>query len=90
VAEREASLRRAEEHAREAAEASLVAQQASETRYREVVEVFGHLSEQLSFAAEEDVLVRGGVAALRRLVSSTVGDLLLANSSQDRLVVVAS
>ena len=87
---REHALFTAEEGAREAAEAALVAQQTSEARYRHVVEVFGHLSEQLSFAAEEDVLIRGGVAALRRLVASEIGDLLLANASQDRLVVAAT
>lgn len=90
VAEREHALSSAERDARRQAEASLLAQAASETRYREVVEVFGHLGEQLSFAAEEEVLVRGGVAAMRRLVSTTGGDLLLANASQDRLVVAAS
>lgn len=90
VAEQEQLLHAAEQEAREAAETALAAQQASEARYREVVEVFAHLSEQMSFAAEENVLVRGGVAALRRLVSSEVGDLLLANPSQDRLVVAAT
>ncbi|HEY0840930.1 MAG TPA: GAF domain-containing protein, partial [Vulgatibacter sp.] len=90
VAAREHALRNSEHAARARAEEALVAQQVSEKRYRQMVEVFGRLSEQLSFAAEEEVLIRSGVAALRRLVASDSGDVLLANASQDRLVVASA
>lgn len=84
---RDRAAREAEAAARAAAEAALEAQRASEERYRQAVEVFGRLSEQLSFGADEASLVRAGAAALRRLIASDAGDLLLANASQDRLVV---
>ena len=87
LAARDRRLRETERTARVAAEEALAAQRASEARYRDVVEVFGRLGEQLSFAADEATLIRGGVAALRKLVRSDAGDLLLANASQDRLVV---
>lgn len=87
LAARDRSLGETERAARLAAEGALAAQRLSEARYREVVEVFSRLGEQLSFAADEPTLMRGGVAALRRLVTSEAGDLLLANASQDRLVV---
>lgn len=87
LAARDRRLRDKERTARIAAEEALAAQRASEARYRDVVDVFGRLGEQLSFAADEPTLIRGGVAALRKLVRSDAGDLLLANASQDRLMV---
>lgn len=87
MSERDRATSDAERAARTAAEAALAAHRASEERYRQVVEVFARLGEQLSFAADEMTLIRGGVAALRRLVTADAGDLLLANPSQDRLVV---
>lgn len=87
AADRDRARTEAERAARAAAEAALQAHRASEERYRTVVDVFARLGEQLSFAADEATLIRGGVAALRRLVPSDAGDLLLANASQDRLVV---
>ena len=89
-ATREQQLRVAEHTALERAESALAAQSASESRYRDVVEVFARLAEQLSFAADESNLVRAALAALRRLVPSSAGDVLLANASQDRLVSWAS
>lgn len=77
----------AERLARAQAEEAAARHFASERRYRDVVDVFARLGEQLSFSADESSLIRGGVAALRRLVSTDGGDLLLANASQDRLVV---
>lgn len=87
LAARDRQLSLKEREARAEAERALAAHQAGEARYRQVVEVFGRLGEQLSFAADEPTLIRGGVAALRKLVGSDAGDLLLANASQDRLVV---
>ena len=89
-AAREQELRAAEHIALERAENALAAQSASESRYRDVVDVFARLAEQLSFAADESNLVRAALAALRRLVPSSAGDVLLANASQDRLVSWAS
>jgi diguanylate cyclase (GGDEF)-like protein len=75
---------------REETMAALQAQRESQTRYRAVVEVFNHLSEQITFAADEKDLVKAGVAALGLLVPTRHGDVLLSNPSQDRLVVAAS
>lgn len=87
LAVREQQMRRAEHGERERAERALAAQQASEARYRQVVDIFGRLADQLSFAADEAQLVKAAAAAVRRLVPGTAGDVLLANSSQDRLIV---
>lgn len=52
--------------------------------------VLNRLADRVTFAKGEADLVRGAVAALRRLVPSESGDVLLLNSSQDRLMVAAS
>lgn len=89
VVRREVNVREGEQAARRAAEEALVAQQTSEARYHDVVEVFGRLAEQLSFAADEEQLLKAAAAAIRRLVPASDGEVLLANASQDRLIVGA-
>jgi len=52
--------------------------------------VFARLSERLTFAIEEADLVEAAVGALSLLIPTIAGDLLLLNSSQDRLMVGAA
>jgi len=52
--------------------------------------VFARLSERLTFAIEEADLVEAAVGALSLLIPTIAGDLLLLNSSQDRLLVGAA
>ena len=88
--QRELSLLEQERGYREDAQTALIAQRESQARYRAVVDVFGRLAEQITFAVEERDLVRSGMAALGQIVPTRHGDILLANPSQDRLMVVAA
>ena len=62
-----------------------------ESRHEAVrAEVFNLLSDRVTFANGEADLVDAATAALRRLVPSVAGDVLLLNSSQDRLMVTGA
>jgi diguanylate cyclase (GGDEF)-like protein len=52
--------------------------------------IFNRVSELISYADDEEAIVRAARAAVERLVPSRAGDLLLINPSLDRLRVVAS
>jgi diguanylate cyclase (GGDEF)-like protein len=90
VVARELELVEQERHHREETQIALFAQRDSQARYRDVVEVFARLAEQITFASEERDLVRAAMAALGRIVPSRHGDILLASPSQDRLLVGAA
>lgn len=56
----------------------------------ERTEILNRLSDRLTFAIGESDMVAAAVAALRRLVPSPGGDVLLINASQDRLIRAAA
>ncbi len=83
--ERESSDR--ERELREGAQVALAARQASETRYRTLVDVFNRLGEQTTFAHDETEMFTAAAAALAQLVPAPVGHILAINPSADRLCV---
>jgi diguanylate cyclase (GGDEF)-like protein len=90
VLAREVEILEQERRVREEAQSALQAQRESQARYRAVVDVFNHLAELITFSAEERDLVRAATAALGQLVPTRHGDILLANASQDRLIVAVA
>lgn len=75
-------------HARAGAEAGDVLAEAHREAQRSAV--MNRLADRVTFAKGESDLVLGATAALRRLVPSDAGDVLLLNSSRDRLMVAAA
>ena len=75
-------------HVRAGTEAGEVLAEAQREAQRSAV--MNRLADRVTFAKGEADLVKGAIAAFRRLVPSDAGDVLLLNSSQDRLMVAAS
>jgi hypothetical protein len=65
----------------------LAAREASENRYRTLVDVFNVLGEQTTFATDESDMYLAAAAALSRLVPSTEVDILVVDPAGDRLSV---
>jgi len=85
VNEREASDR--ERALRERTQEALAAWEASEARYRTLVDVFNELGDQTTFATDEGEMFKAAAVALSRLVPAPAGDILVINQSADRLTV---
>ena len=87
---RERASSERERELREGAQDALAAREASETRYRTLVDVFNRLGEQTTFANDESEMLTAAAAALAQLVPAAVGDILAINPSGDRLCVAVA
>lgn len=79
-----------ERELRENAQEALAAREASETRYRTLVDVFNRLAEQTTFANDETEMFAAAAAALAQLAPAAVGDIQAINPSADRLCVAVA